>query len=768
MEEVSKINTAPNLDYIDSLEDVQQFYQRPEGVDRNLTEVAPRPGESDKKFVERASKEFAGQYPNSNKAKRMKMGELTLEAERQQIMQEEHEKAKQEHEASIDDKYREQLTSLHQEYQTTVGELDSLLKKGVLGKKTVQDAKSEARLRWLEGRKEASGQYDAEYHKRVDAGMPSTGDFDQFRQQEIEELNQRHEQIMNYDAIRLGITSALDSGLIAKLDEGDFSTDVSVADIGDTIQRGMGGEVSLEVDRFIGNLWQPEIEVIKRNAVMRAISNPLRSEGIISRPDVDINGKRFILPIENSAFTEYVSENTKDDAGKAALCSGLSSSLMCNDRDKALERAQWFYDIAHEKAGLDAEDILTITQAFGIVQGNDKNQKWQERFNDFWAETIDWDNYDKQTLEQSPSQTELEEANMSTEELLDYLDKKIEEFGIESYGKFDSLGIDQDVEEDMPSRDDANANKDGENMIGLAKEIVRKNRWIQHRLGTEKVIDFIEGDLDFKELGIIIHEPEYHIGAWYKKKAFCMVSMAKIESTELGDKAWIFISEGAQHYDQDIYYGMTASPEEIERLFSGIYRRQTGHRPNINDLKDAKGEKKVEHIRHELMPKDIEEALKPGFSKDKRKDFEDKREYLKIARDFIDKFSKGSYMESAITKEEMDAAEAVEEKQFTDKPLEASEPIIEEVEQPNEENELSTEEIVPQMKDKELFNLILSKQSGISNRGINTLRDKNATLSQLTRTPRGAIEQMLSEQDIRKVAEILDTNGRDHPKWFDE
>ena len=110
-------------------------------------------------------------------------------------------------------------------------------------------------------------------------------------------------------------------------------------------------------------------------------------------------------------------------------------------------------------------------------------------------------------------------------------------------------------------------------------------------------------------------------------------------------------------------------------------------------------------------------------------------------------------------------------KKDTDKPI-----VEDEIEQPIEIDDESIEEFIEQpteevasgKSDKEIFKIILDKKGGLSNRGRDTIRSKNNTLSELCSTPRGIMEQMLTATDIKKLVQILDENGRSHAKWFDE
>ena len=779
MHDISKTNETPNLDYIDSMEDIATFYERPEGVNRNITEIAPKPGETDDDFIKRSSGEFARQYPGSSKADRVKMGKLTLEAERQQIMHQEHEKSQQEHETLTDSGYREELANLQEEYQTTIRELDSLSAKGVLKSKTVQDAKADAKLKWLDGRKKASEQYDIEYHKQADIGTPSAEEVERFRKQEMEDLNQKHEQIINFEAERLGIISAFDSGLIAKLAEGSFSKYTSVGDFGDTIQRGMGRETTLEEDRFIGALWKPEIVSIKHNAVMRAIASPIRSKNVIGNDGTSHDENHFVLPIDNPDFTEYVSENVKKDDGvKLAICAGLSEALNYGTRDEAIKRARWFYEMAHEEAGLSSEDVLAMVEASGIVRGNDGSQKWRERLNDFTMEIIDWNEAETQPDEQDSQKTEenpedVQEIKIAAAQLLEDLKNQLQQLKQKLNVEYISM-----ITATKDDSEGGNNNRSGgyvDNITNLARQIVLINRQIQHIAGTQYAFEIIKDGLAAE---IKVEEPKYFEGKW--KSDSCIYSAFKLSSPKGDKEAWAFICEGTTR-EQELFYGIQGSLEDIKDLFNNKYYRRRGesYRPNIKDVNG------VRWFRHSLTLKNMEEMVSNEWSTISLNDLrKDEPIYRKIATDFYDQIiENGLYteptkkiddIESTNVQNAEDSAEKIEPSteeletsaeenmppEEIDIPIEKIVPP-EEIETLAEESEVPIEETTPQIKDKELFNLILSKQSGISNRGRKTLHDRSNNLQDLLRTPKGPMRQMLTEPDIRRLMQVLDENGRE-------
>lgn len=769
MERTPENSTASNLDYTDTLQNIEPFYQRPEGTSRNLTEVAPRSEESDAQFIKRSSGEFDRQYPSAKKAERAKMGKLTLEAERQQIMHQEHEEAKQTHQLSADAEYRDNLADLQARYRTTIKTLDDLLAQKVLPPEAAQKAKHEARSQWLNGRKEANEQYDSEYHRRVDVGTPSSEATRQFRERQEKDLNQKHEQLVNYEADRLGISRALDAGLISKLAEGDFEKKTSVADLGDTIQRGMGGEVSADADRFINALWQPEVEAIKHNAVMRAVAEPVRSKNVVNDDGSSHDESHFILSIDNPEFTGYVTENIKTPGDTMAVLSGLSQALSYGTQEEALGRARWFYDIAHQEAGLDAEDIFNITQAFAIARG-DNSLKWQERFHDFCAGTIDWGEQEQPSTKQDSAPIGLEEIKIETPQVIENLQKQLDslirEFDIEYQAIYSASN------KNLSGSSRGTSPKIDE--IGrLSEEVVNLNRQIQHIRGTQSIVETIRGDADFTESGVTVHNPIYLRGAWASNSR-CNVSAIKIESPASIGEAWGFIAEGTLTQESEIFYGMADSLETVKELFDGRHYRRTGLSPNIMDNQGIK------KIGHTITPKRIREKVEHGWSETDLNNLiiEDEGSYRQIARNFVATINAGSPVKELVA-EEINSITAEVEQPLAEAESSAaeSEPAVAETIQPTEEIQpivgdfqsdgdiQPSREIKPQIKDKELFNMILSN---VSKRGRDIIKEKNDTLNQLTRTPRRAIEQMLSEQDIRKVAQILDANGRDHPKWLDE
>ena len=380
MEELSDKNEEVNLGHIDEM---KPFYERPEDVDRKLSEVAPRPGETDEAFIERAKPEFAKQYPDSSNEERAKrMAKLTLESERRQMMRQESEKAQREHEQSADSEYRAKLASLQKEYQDRKAKLISLHSDGTLDDKTFQESMLNAKNRWLNDRRAAFRDYNERYHRQVELDAPSAEDIEQFRQQQTEELNQEHERLVNYEARRLGIDKALDDGMVSMLAEGDFDKMASTADLGKVVRRGLGKEKSTEADYFIDMLWQPEVEAIKHNAVMRVIASPIRWREVKGEDGKVYEEEHFILPIDNPEFTEYIAENINGKGDVMMLCTGLSKALEYGSGEEALERAKWFYNLVHEKAGLDSDDIFALVGASKIVRDGNQGGRWSGRYNE--------------------------------------------------------------------------------------------------------------------------------------------------------------------------------------------------------------------------------------------------------------------------------------------------------------------------------------------------------------------------------------------------
>lgn len=765
MERTPKLSEASDQDSNDSMDYVEpSFYERPEGTNRHLTEVAPQPGETEDDFIDRASTELADQYPNSSREDRIKMGKAILEAERRQLDSNYQEK-QTEHESSLNEAYRKEIAALHKQYKEDLKVVQQMLdRKLFYSPDDVWNTESMVEGRWRDGCREIFERYDSEYRKPVDADAPSTEVVDSFRRQELDEMNRQHEQMVNYEADRLGVGEGLDSGLISRLAAGDFKKEVSADDLKETISSGLGvGRESSAMrgaDQFVDRLRQPELEAIKHNAVIRAIASPVRSRSIIGEDGTSRDESRFILPIQSQEFAEYVAENIKGDNDMLAICAGLSDTLKYGTDEEALDRADWFYNMAHEEAGLDAGDILNRVEALSIMRGDREDRKWNERYSDFvsrhWAE-MGLEQVSEENIDRA------EEIKMSSEQLKDELARRLRD--LRSHLEYQTIG---------KTRNGSSKSGNGKNLSPaeqLAREIVMLNRSIQHIEGTDRVVDTIREEELFRGANVVVKDPVYLDGAW--NTARCTVSAIEIDSPETVGQVWAFISEGTPTHEQHLYYGMADSLDAIKDLFSGAYYRQPGMSPNIKD-------EGVRSTKHDLRQKHIREQIENGWSDD---DISGLRTidgaYQRVASAFVRTIVLGERdnykVASTISHEDVSSVSTQEENigQTTMDDIVIEEVVpqqeVQTAPQPTESPNLqSTGESTAQISDRDLFNTILSDKKDLSSRAREIIRDRNKNLGELSRTPRKSIEEMLSESDIRKLSQILDENGREHTKWFDE
>ena len=337
----------------------------------------------------------------------------------------------------------------------------------------------------------------------------------------------------------------------------------------------------------------------------------------------------------------------------------------------------------------------------------------------------------------------------------------------------------------------------------LAREIILLNRSIQHIEGTERIIETIKDDSAFMELGVEVSDPVYLEGAW--ATAPCKISTMKIKSPASVGEAWAFVSEGTTSLEQNIYYGMTDSLGAVKKLFGGEFYRATGKTPNIKEMN-------VFMTEHALTPKHIKGSVKNGWSEAEKTSLADEPAYQAIADYFAQIIDGGTYEKTVISQNEVDVAENAEaeadaqsdkmlgaqpdeatkaqpdvipgmqekpspQPEFSTSPQPSEAPVEQNLAQPSEtimeQNPVPQGEVVAQseettttLNDRALFNAILSN-SDISKRGRHTIQNRNHTLRQLAHTPKSIMQKMLSEPDIRRVAQILDENGHEHPKWFD-
>ena len=741
---------------MDSAFETVPFYEQSDENNRSMAEVAPQPGEDEKAFTARANEELLEQYPDSSKDDRKKMARKIIDVQNWQMDPMSDEKQRG-HEAITDEGYREKIVGIREKYKASNNAIKVLRSEGILTNEEAQEKQYENRARYLDSRRSAFDQYDREYHKKTEVDLPTVEDVDRFRKQEMEELNKQHEEMVNYEARRLGVDSLLDSGLVSRLARGEFSSEVSGDDLEETVKNGLedGGEVLNinETERFIHRLWQPELKVIKRNSVMRAIAEPVRSKNVIDEDGTSYDESRFILPINNQEFVGYVRENLNDEDDLLAMCAGLSRVLEYGTRNEAIERAQWFYDLVDDASDLDTDSILSMVEALSIKFGTRGDRKWNERFNEF-VEKIVWDRGKK---EETNEEIDYEDEDRNNAiQLRDDLLKRLAELNI----KYKHIGNPRNKNRERASKDGEASNSRVDEIIRLAREIVNLYRNLQHIEGTQQIIDSINDDVDFSGLGVVVHEPTYLDGAWATDR--CRVSAFRVESPLSVGEIWCFICEGTLSTEQNIYYGTAKSLEDIEKLFKGDYYRRSDKSPNIKDMG-------ISRIRHGWMTKNMRENMKRGWKSTDIDRLASEDAYEKIASYFYDIINDSRDPKPIVLPKKMDSTEEVANAVGT---ADNEEVIIEESEpQTGEENITVDNERVEskakaQMSDKELFKEI-QEDDFLNKRTRVWIKDRNNNLKELSRTPRKILEQVMSESELRRLAQILDENGREHPKWFD-
>lgn len=760
MEKMPTFEKTVGSNFEKVMQDVKPFYERPDEVKSNLTEVAPQPGEADDDFYVRADEELAKQYPSSSEDDRFQMVKNILTAEQRQADPQYGEK-QQKHEILVDDDYKQQLAKLQGDYKDRNNKIKELQESGIFSSEATLEARTNNKKKWLNDRKEAFEKYEKAFHERADADKLQVEDIEDFRRKEMNDLNDEHERMVNYEAERLGISYSLDDGLITRLVEGDFSKEPSAEDLKQSVRRGIKGGDTVEAERFIDRLWKPELEVIKRNAVMRLVADPVRSKNVIGPNGQSHDESYFVLPIGNQEFEEYVTENLKDGDGMTIMCAGLSKALKYGTKEEAINRAGWFYDLAHDKIGFNTDDILTGVEAAGIASGENCNSKWLDRYNNFVA-NVDWNTKEEERnigQEVKPA----EEIYVDTIRLKEELERKLKEYNIQ----YDKIGKTKGRYNNNEG-DDVSGNS-VDLITQLSRDIVLLNRSIQHIEGTKYITKAINeqfGDI------IQIGETKYLDGAW--ATARCKVSAFKIESPASVGEVWAFTSEGTTDHEQNLYYGMTDSLDSIKELFSGVFYRIPNMVPNIESMN-------VLRIRHHLMPDNIRDNVKNGWSEDDIKKLKGMTEYREIAEYFVRIINDDSYGEKMITKDEMNMAEAVADIEDDDK----IESIDTEVEMPSSQKRewfreyqakdntsaadtgAQNKNNTTQVSDRDIFDITINSRD-ISGPGRNLVKDKYNSLNELARTPRKVMKQLFSDADIRKIAEILDQNEREHVKWFDE
>ncbi len=738
----------------DSLVPKNPFFERPEGLNRSMSEVAPMPSETNEQFIERADKELSGIYPDSDKHDRAGMAKKILDMERQRI-DSTFDQKQLAHERSVDEAYREKLESLRLMYRGKMETLSQI--DGYFSADDVRSAREQMRRDWLSARRDAFEQYDREFHRRIDAGVPLAEDVEAFRQQELREINEQHEHMINFEAQRLGIDAALDSGLISRLVDGDFSKEASRSDLQTSLSRGFEDDYESsgmsEVRRFVDDLWQPELEAIKCNAVMRAVASPVRSRNIVDEEGHSYDENHFVLPIDSQEFTEYVIDKISDNDDVLALSSGLSESLSYGTKEEAMARAKWFCDVAVE-VGLDIDEFLNIVEAHNITHGRGGDQKWNERFYDLTMGHRFDEELEKYTAEQE--EDDLGEKG-KPEEILEALRIKLKELEDE-FGGYEQIVSDK--------RHGGGGNDEGDTRSVLrldeiaqkARDIVLVSRRIQHINGTRAVIDNLRDVTSLEDDRIEIGEPVFHLGKWLSGNR-CVVSIFKVAFLDEGRESWAFISEGTRQ-EQEIYYGMRDSLDDVKELFSERFYRLSGYSPNINDeagVKSVRHFTTVERLRDRIAKKWSGEIAFGEY-------MPDMRTYREAITDgILDLITKSiGEPDEILVEPEVSETSEQPEQQLPNETVELTED-----EAGGDKSETRpTGESTLKKTPKQLFQHILTNKA-ISSHGRDAIRDTSATLSQLLRTPKQIMERMLSRRDIEKLIQILDENEVEHPQWID-
>ncbi|MCR5700253.1 MAG: hypothetical protein K6G49_02365 [Candidatus Saccharibacteria bacterium] len=796
MENTPKLSNIENsFNGIDYTEPTFSFYERPEGVNRHLTEVAPQPGETDGDFTIRANEELTEQYPSSSREDKVKMAKKILVAERQQ-MDSNYAQKQQEHESLADEAYRkelvevqriykEDLARVQKEYQDDKKFIDEAQKRGLATdefvleaepkrRKKLQDGRKESMRRWLDGRHKAFEQYDARFHERVNTSEQPPEYIEQFREREMIELNSQHEKMMNYEARRLGIADGLDRGLVLQLIDGDFKKEVTPGDLKSTIRNGLEDSDQLskveEAEHFVDKLWQPELEGIKHNAVMRAIAKPTQSVDRIDEEGAHHREIEFILPIHNKELTSYVAENIQGDKDTLALCAGLSDVLENVANDEAAARAaDWFYDLAHKEAGLDADSVLTAVEAMSIARGNYDDRKWGARYSEFISRH--WEEWDDLRQKQSAKQEQnpMEEFTINLEQLRNDLYKKCQDLIANT--EFETISS-------VGKRSDKNSaerkKKPSSSISEILDDIVLYNRFKNHYSGVAQVIDHMSDPVFINDDGEMTISISKRIkGKWATTD--CIVSALEINRPDDIGKIWAYITEGTLHHEQHYYYGLADSLDKIRDLFNGTYYRdRVPGEPNIFD-------EGAYARRHWVTPKKLEGKLSPDNNYDDMYILTNKNvdvEYSEIADDLlIDILVRVQDFRSKSTTPFAGEAEqsAESEKQLVEEPT--SQQMSEDYQwsradvQPTDTfAPEQPEEASSQVSDRDLFKTILSDKQILSSRGRGIIRDKYNSLRALSRTPKKAMQELgLPESDIRSLIRILVENGREPKyKWLDE